>query len=78
MLEIYLEKLAQWRLTLIKDGFDSLSQEWTRRARQGQITARMKDEIVSGQFSGLDSLGRLILKLDDGSQKIISAADIFF
>ncbi|HBM90467.1 MAG TPA: hypothetical protein DD400_01105 [Rhodospirillaceae bacterium] len=78
ILEKYLENLDRWCLTLVKDGFDSLRRAWLGRARQGQITARTAHETVTGQFVGLDDLGRLIIKRADGSKLEISAADVFF
>ncbi len=78
ILEKYLENLDRWCLTLVEDSFDHLRREWLVRARKGQITARTAQETVTGQFGGLDMLGRLVIKLADGVERKISAADVFF
>lgn len=78
ILEKYLENLNIWRLTLSENGFESLGEIWASRARKGTITARMGRETVVGEFDGLDAMGHLLLKLENGSSRAISAADIFF
>lgn len=78
LLETYLENFEKGRQTLLKEGFDSLRQVWIERARKGAVVARLPKDEIKGEFVGLDDLGRLLLKLPDGTERAISAADIFF
>ena len=42
------------------------------------LTARLPDgEAVEGLFDGLDAEGALILRLADGTRRVIHAADVF-
>lgn len=57
-----------------------LRADWLARA-QGlgePITVRLATETRAGVFVGLDPIGRLLLRGDDGEVAHISAADVFF
>lgn len=58
-------------------GFHKLREEWLERAQRGKLSVRLPSETVAGDFSGLDALGNLVLRLADGSERIISAGDVF-
>lgn len=60
--------------------FAPLRDAWLARAGglEGIIRARLPEETVTGTFAGLDNDGALRLRLDDGSERAISAGDVFF
>jgi BirA family biotin operon repressor/biotin-[acetyl-CoA-carboxylase] ligase len=43
-----------------------------------RIVVRLSDVELEGTFEALDGEGALILRLDDGSSRAISAGDVFF
>lgn len=61
------------------DGFEPIRAAWLKRAyKLGEpITARLAKETLTGTFDGLDATGALLLKLPDGSQKVISSGEVF-
>jgi BirA family transcriptional regulator, biotin operon repressor / biotin---[acetyl-CoA-carboxylase] ligase len=73
--EIFARWLARWR-----DGIAPVRERWLARAHpQGTaLTARLADGTsVDGLFWGLESDGALILRLADGSSRVIHAGDVF-
>lgn len=74
--EAFASWLARWRgegLTVIRD-------HWLSRAhpRGTGLTARLPDgSSVDGLFDGMDANGALILRLADGTARVIHAGDVF-
>ena len=71
------ERVRQW----LDDGFVAVRAAWLARAAGiGQTcTARMGDgSAVQGVAEGLDIDGALLLRMDDGQVRRISAGDVFF
>ncbi|TLP49012.1 biotin--[acetyl-CoA-carboxylase] ligase [Cohaesibacter sp. CAU 1516] len=71
------ERLSVW------DGGDGMAEirdDWLLRARGvGQpVVARLPDEDVHGTFEQLDEQGALIMRLPDGTQRIIYAGDVYW
>jgi BirA family biotin operon repressor/biotin-[acetyl-CoA-carboxylase] ligase len=62
------------------EGFAALLPAWRRRAAGlgGQIEVRLERETVSGIFKDLEPDGALRLALADGSERRISAGDVYF
>ena len=60
--------------------FAAIRSEWLAHAANlgGDITVNLPSERLTGKFIDMDSTGCLILGLADGSQKHISAGDVFF
>ena len=68
--------LGIWRV----EGLAPVRARWLERAHPPgtALTARLPDgSAMDGLFQGLDSEGALILRLADGSSRVIHAADIF-
>ncbi|AJP71862.1 biotin--protein ligase [Sphingomonas hengshuiensis] len=68
--------LGRWR----GEGIAPVRDRWLARAhpRGTALTARLADgEAIDGLFHGLDASGALILRLADGAQRVIHAADVF-
>jgi BirA family transcriptional regulator, biotin operon repressor / biotin---[acetyl-CoA-carboxylase] ligase len=61
-------------------GFPQIRAEWLRLARgQGEmITASLPNGPVQGRFDDIDGEGRLVLTLQNGQTRSISAGDVFF
>ncbi|MBY9067564.1 biotin--[Hyphomonas sp. WL0036] len=67
------QRLAQARL-----GFDSLRQDWLSVAegRGQEVSVRVGEQYVQGQFEDLEADGALRLRLPDGSARIIRAGEV--
>lgn len=74
--EAFSRWLARWR----GEGVELVRRRWVERAHaEGTpLTARLPDGTgVDGLFDGLDSEGALILRLADGTRRVIHAGDVF-
>ena len=74
--ESFTRWLSRWR----GEGLAPVRQRWQERAHPPgtALTARLPDgSAIDGLFSALDSEGALILRLADGTSRVIHAADIF-
>ena len=71
----FLELYMKWK----SDGFASIRKDWLSRAigLGGRITVKLSDRTLEGIFIGLDDSGALILSLDTGETKLITAGEIF-
>ncbi len=67
---------SQWQ----EEGFAPIRAQWLEKAHGlgHPITARLPSETYSGIFSGLTEDGSLILKQDDGTERVIHAAEVHF
>lgn len=81
--EIFAETLAEsfgrW-LSRWRDGIAPVRERWLARAHPAgtALTARLSDgSAVDGLFEGLNSQGALILRLADGTSRVIHAGDVF-
>ena len=77
--ETLAETFARW-LSRWRDGIAPVRDRWLQRAHPigTALTARLADcSSVDGLFNGLDRDGALILRLADGSARVIHAADVF-
>jgi BirA family biotin operon repressor/biotin-[acetyl-CoA-carboxylase] ligase len=64
----------------VKGGFQVIRADWLAFAAGigERVVARLEREEVSGSFADLDPDGALILRLESGQQRRISAGDVFF
>jgi BirA family transcriptional regulator, biotin operon repressor / biotin---[acetyl-CoA-carboxylase] ligase len=71
-----LARLAQWASG---DGFAAIRADWLARAAGlgGRLRVASGDHAMEGWFAALDDMGRLVLRLDDGSTRLIAAGDVF-
>ncbi|MZR30504.1 biotin--[acetyl-CoA-carboxylase] ligase [Sneathiella litorea] len=62
-----------------RDGFAPIREKWLAHATGlgEKITVRLTKETLQGVFSGLNENGALILALDTGERKLISAGEVF-
>ncbi|WP_253190503.1 biotin--[acetyl-CoA-carboxylase] ligase [Sphingomonas sp. LM7] len=73
--EIFARWLSRWR-----EGIAPVRDRWLARAHPTgtALTARLADgSSVDGLFDGLDPQGALILRLADGTSRVIHAGDVF-
>ncbi|MDD3181384.1 MAG: biotin--[acetyl-CoA-carboxylase] ligase [Alphaproteobacteria bacterium] len=77
VLDAFLCALHHWYLTLKYDGFDPVRRAWLSDVHRGPLSIRFPTCEINGNFAGLDSDGGLILRLADGSEKVIHAGDVF-
>jgi len=80
----FLETLAtafeRWLSIWRNEGLAPVRTRWLDRAHPAgtALTARLPDgSAIDGLFAGLDSEGALILRLADGTSRVIHAADVF-
>jgi len=80
----FLETLAaafeRWLSIWRNEGLAPVRARWLARAHPvgTALTARLPDGgAIDGLFAGLDSEGALILRLADGTSRVIHAADVF-
>ncbi|TPG43747.1 biotin--[acetyl-CoA-carboxylase] ligase [Sphingomonas koreensis] len=74
--EIFARWLARWR----GEGLSPIRERWTERAHAAgtALTARLPDgSTIDGLFERLDRDGALILRLADGTRRVIHAGDVF-
>jgi BirA family transcriptional regulator, biotin operon repressor / biotin---[acetyl-CoA-carboxylase] ligase len=77
--ETLAESFARW-LSRWRDGITPVRERWLARAHPvgTALTARLADGTsVDGLFGGLDGQGALILRLADGTSRVIHAGDVF-
>ncbi|ATY34418.1 biotin--[acetyl-CoA-carboxylase] ligase [Sphingomonas psychrotolerans] len=77
--ETLAESFARW-LSRWRDGIAPVRDRWLARAHpiDTALTARLADgSAVDGLFGGLDAQGALILRLADGTTRVIHAGDVF-
>ena len=69
-----------WAALWERGGLPLILDAWAGRCPgiPGPCTARLPDRTLEGTAEGLDSAGRLRLRLADGSLRLISAGDVFF
>ena len=74
------ESFARWLARWRGEGLAPVRTRWLERAHPigTALTARLPDgSALDGLFHGLDADGALILRLADGTARVIHAADIF-
>lgn len=79
-LETLAEAFARWVDRWRGEGLAPLRTRWLKRAhpRGTALAARLPDgSAIEGNFDGLDEGGALILRLADGSARVIHAGDMF-
>jgi BirA family transcriptional regulator, biotin operon repressor / biotin---[acetyl-CoA-carboxylase] ligase len=74
------ERLVHWSARLEGDGFEDIRRCWTdRAARLGErAEVALGRETASGMIEGLGADGALLLRLDDGALRRISAGEVLF
>ena len=76
----FIVEFAHWRARWQNEGLAVVREAWLERAAQlgEDITVRLPGGEMSGRFSGLDEGGALLLEMDDGTRRTITAGDVFF
>jgi len=79
MLELYLGRLAAWLEVWRREGFAPVRRAWLERAwgLGDRIEVRLANGELRGIFEGLDESGALILGLDEGGQRHVTAGDVY-
>jgi BirA family biotin operon repressor/biotin-[acetyl-CoA-carboxylase] ligase len=68
-------RLAQWNRG---EHFSTIRADWLARAagRGEEISVRLAERELTGQFEGIDEIGRLVMLLADGGRTAIAAGDV--
>ena len=71
-----LVRLRQWAEGA---GFAAIRTDWLIRAAGvgKEISVRLPDKELAGQFQGLDETGRLLLRLPDGQVQAVTSGEVF-
>jgi len=71
-----LERQAQWARG---DGFPAIRADWLARAAGfgRPIRVAAGEQELHGRFDGIDDVGHLVLRLDDGAVRSVAAGDVF-
>lgn len=79
LLEAFARHMLSWINIWLDGGFAPVRQAWLRHAqgRGEQIEVRLPNETLKGTFSDLDENGTLRLTLPNGSERHISAGDVY-
>ncbi|MCW3836829.1 biotin--[acetyl-CoA-carboxylase] ligase [Sphingomonas canadensis] len=78
--ETLADAMARWIARWRGEGLGPVRERWLARAHPPgtALTARQADgTVLDGLFAGLDRDGALILRLADGTSRVIHAADVF-
>jgi BirA family transcriptional regulator, biotin operon repressor / biotin---[acetyl-CoA-carboxylase] ligase len=77
LLQRLFSELERWYRVFLNNSSEVLS-EWTRLSMTigNRVLVSSSSETIEGQAEGIDSDGRLIVRLDDGSVKQITAGDV--
>ncbi|WP_293991629.1 biotin--[acetyl-CoA-carboxylase] ligase [Sphingomonas sp.] len=79
-IETLADAFGRWVERWRGEGIDVVRRRWMTRAHSigAALTARLPDgSAIDGLFDGLDSDGALILRLADGTRRVIHAGDVF-
>jgi BirA family biotin operon repressor/biotin-[acetyl-CoA-carboxylase] ligase len=79
-IETLAEAFTRWVERWRGEGIDVVRRRWVDRAHPAgtPLTARLPDgSAIDGLFDGLDPEGALILRLADGTRRVIHAGDVF-
>ncbi len=79
LLEAFSRHFLAWVNRWLDDGFAPVRQAWLNHAhaRGEALEIRLPRETLSGTFKDLDRDGALVLGLGDGSERRISAGDVY-
>jgi BirA family biotin operon repressor/biotin-[acetyl-CoA-carboxylase] ligase len=79
-LEKLLEGFDHWEKVLNQQGAAAIIAPWQNRAwRLDQlITAKLGDQRISGQFDHIDEIGSMIIQLETGEKRRITAGELYF
>ncbi len=80
VLEAVSRHFLTWVNRWLEDGFGPVRQGWLGHAEGlgEEITVRLPNETLKGTFVDLDETGALLLRLADGSERHITAGDVYF
>jgi len=79
LLESFSRHFMSWTNRWLDDGFAPLRRAWLSHAHAlgEEIEARLPRETLRGTFRDIDEHGALILELQDGTRRVITAGDIY-
>ncbi len=79
-LEAFSRHFLSWVNRWLDDGFAPVRAAWLRSAKGlgEEVTVNLQDESFSGRFADIDANGALVVELADGSQRSVSAGEVFF
>ncbi len=80
LLEILIENFEKYYHIWEKEGFSFVRETWLRHAYKlhENMTVKYQDDMITGTFQDIDSLGRIILQLPSKKILSISTAELSF
>lgn len=79
VLELFCRQFLTWADRWLNGGFAPVRKAWLLHASGlgERIEVRLNGETLEGVFEDLDEHGALILKLDDGTKRVVNYGEIF-
>lgn len=79
LLSAYLERFEPLYTRWLESGFEAIRPLWLARAAGigGPVTVRLERERFTGAFRDLDPSGALVVTLTDGTDRRVTAGDVF-
>ncbi|WP_245613003.1 biotin--[acetyl-CoA-carboxylase] ligase [Skermanella stibiiresistens] len=76
----FAQAFATWYEVWKTEGFERIREGWLETARGvgGPITVRLAHSTLEGVFADLDTDGALLLEMENGERRRITAGDVFF
>ena len=78
--KVLLGKFDLWRSALVEKGARNVLNSWQERAwRLDQtVTAKLGKEQIVGRFDSIDDIGSMIIQLENGEKRRITAGQLYF
>lgn len=80
VMDVMLSAFDAWQTDYIESGAAHILKTWQARGWRldEQVQAKLGQEVIKGQFSGFDEFGSLIILLDNGEKRRITAGQLYF
>lgn len=77
--KMLMNMMREWLIHWQEEGNDAIYKAWLKRAHPVGTKLRIVNtpDVMNGSFSGIDSYGRLLLRLDRGDIVSVATGDIF-
>lgn len=78
--DAFLSELAEGITLWEEKGLSPIAQDWLRMAHPlgSHLKIKLGETLLEGYFGGLDGFGNLVLKLENGDTRILSAGEVHF
>ena len=80
ILDILIDRFETINEIYFKEGFTAIREQWLQISHNipGEVEVKLLNEHFSGRATGIDLNGSLLVSLQDGTIRNVSAGDVFF